>query len=442
MDNKLVPKVGMTYKINLEKTQDEITNTINELVNHMQHSGSVLVATNKKTIYKKCFGYADISKKVSVSMDTQFLVGSVTKQFTAVAILKALLDRNINKNGHAKFKDHIQAELNNTVEHYLPADHEIWNDSMPAWANTVTIHQLLVHSSGITNYTSLPYFEKQKFPKNSDLVTFFKKHKLEFKPGEKFSYSNSGYYLLGIIIQQITQQNLDIYLKKTFFEPFEMRSTFFPTQGTVDDLIRSDARFVNLARGYQYEISKPNASLEEVNRYESMEIPGAAGSLISTAKDMLKWNNALYTGKIIPKFLLELLLKPYLVTERVDAFYGYGIEIMKSDVFGEYYSHRGGIPGFRSILTFIPSLQISIIALQNIVSNQEKIMPEIEKIKAELPQTFSQEKGLQELIKIIESKYPSIIENRKRYELAPIYDEIIKTLESICLPQIKFEKQK
>ena len=311
---------------------------------------------------------------------------------------------------------------------------------MPVWAKIVTIHQLLVHSSGITNYTSLPDFEKQKFSKNSDLITFFKKHELEFTPGEKFSYSNSGYYLLGIIIQQITQQNLDIYLEKTFFEPLGMQSTFLPTQGTVDDLIRSDTRFANLARGYQYEIAKQDASLEEINRYESMEVPGAAGSLISTAEDLLKWNNALYAGKIIPKFLLELILNPYLVTERIDAYYGYGIEIMKSDVFGEYYSHRGGIPGFRSILTFIPSLQISIVTLQNIVADQEKLMPEVEKIKAGLPQTLSREESLLELVKIIESKYPSIIENRKRYELAPIYDDIIKTLEGfLCFLIYRFD---
>jgi len=399
-------EVVMIYKLNLEKMQDKITNTVNELVNHMQHSGSVIVATNKETIYKKCLGYADISKKIPVSISTQFLAGSVTKQFAAVAVLKALLDKNINENDHAKRKDRIQVELNNTIEHFLPAEHEIWNGSMPAWARIVTIHQLLVHSSGITNYTSLPDFEKKKFPKNSDLITFFKKHELEFIPGERFSYSNSGYYLLGIIIQQITQQHLDIYLEKTFFEPLAMHSTFLPIQGTVDDLIRSDARFANLARGYQYEAVEQDASLEEVKRYETMEVPGAAGSLISTADDLLKWNNALYAGKIIPEFLLELILKPYLLTERADSYYGYGIEIMKSGVFGEYYSHRGGIPGFRSILTFIPSLQISIVTLQNIVADQEKLMPEVEEIKAYLPQTLSREKILLELVKIIESKYP------------------------------------
>lgn len=419
----------MKLELNLEKIQNKVTHMIDELADHMQHSGSIIVATNKKTLYKKCFGYADFSKKIPVSMRTQFLTGSVTKQFTAVAILKALLQKNGNEKDHAKLQNRIQAELNNTIDHYLSAEHEVWNGSMPSWAKTVTIHQLLVHSSGIINYTSLPNFEKQKFPKPSDLVAFFKNHELDFIPGTKFSYSNSGYYILGIIIEKIVQQPLDIYLENTFFKPLEMRSTFLPVQGTVDDLIRSDARFINLARGYQYEVTKQDKSLDEVNRYESMEVPGAAGSLISTPEDLLKWNNALFSEKIIPKFLLELMLKPYLVTERAITYYGYGIEIMKSTVLGEYYSHRGGIPGFRSILTFIPSLQLSIVTMQNIVADLEKIMPEIEEIKAGLPKILSQEESSVELVRIIENKYPGIIENKKRYEFAPIYDDIIKMLE-------------
>src|ERR1700722_13036873 len=104
----------MKFKLNVEKIRGEITNTINNLTNHMQHSGSIIVTTNKENIYKNCFGYADISKKIPISIGTQFLAGSVTKQFTAVAILKALLDKNFNKNDQAKLKDHIKAELNNT----------------------------------------------------------------------------------------------------------------------------------------------------------------------------------------------------------------------------------------------------------------------------------------------------------------------------------------
>src|ERR1700722_18724316 len=126
----------------------KINNTIDELVKNMNHGGSVLIASEKEGIYKKYFGYADAAKTIPISFKTQFLAGSVTKQFAAVAILKALQDKNDTK-----------AELNKTIDYYLTAEHEIWNGSMPVWASVVTIHQLLIHSSGIPNYTSLPEYE-------------------------------------------------------------------------------------------------------------------------------------------------------------------------------------------------------------------------------------------------------------------------------------------
>jgi CubicO group peptidase (beta-lactamase class C family) len=264
------------HKEGIMKLQ-KVTDTIERLVKNMKHNGSLLISNEKEIVYKKCFGYADIEKKMPISFKTQFLAGSVTKQFAAVAILKALLNKQ---------KKDIKLELNKSIQYFLPEEHEIWDGTMPDWANKVTIHQLLVHSSGIPNYTSLPEFEHQRFPKNSEIINFFKGHELEFSPGEKFSYSNSGYYLLGIIIEEIVQQNLDVYLEKNFFEPLEMKSTFLPMQGTVDELIHKDARFVNLARGYQYDMATHNASLEEIKRYERMEVPGAAGSLITTVEDL------------------------------------------------------------------------------------------------------------------------------------------------------------
>ncbi len=399
----------------------KVTDTINELVKNRNHSGCMLLSTDKEIIYKECFGFADITKKIPISFKTQFLAGSVTKQFAAVAILKALFD---------KHKTNIKSELNKSIENYLPAEHEIWDSAMPSWARKVTIHQLLVHSSGITNYTSLPEFENQTFKNRSDLINFFKGKELEFIPGEKFSYSNSGYYLLGLIIEEITQEKLDVYLEKNFFEPLTMQSTFFPMRDTVDELIRTDYRFKNLARGYQYEVTTHNANLAEIKQYERMDVPGAGGSLITTAEDLLKWNNALYSRKIIPEFLLELMLHPYLVTEREDAYYGYGIEIIRSKALDTYYSHRGGIPGFRSILTYIPSLKLSIIILQNIVANQEKIMPEVKQLLENFPPHLSQEESAKQLTDIIETQYPGIIENRKRFEFSDIYEKIISLIQN------------
>lgn len=420
----------MPTKINLSYIKNAVSITINQLTEHMNHSGAVLIVMDKEIIYHHCFGYADIAKKNPISMTTQFLTGSVTKQFTAAAILKALFDK-YSENEISDIYSHIHSALNTTIEQYLPSEHPIWKGIMPSWTSCITLHHLLTHSSGIPNYTSLPDFENQTFSNAADLVHFFKNYELEFTPGEKFSYSNSGYYLLGFIIQRITQQNLDSYLEDTFFKPLKMNSTFLPVKGTVHDLIRTDSRFLNLARGYDYDMTRHHACLKETKRYASMETPGAAGSLISTAEDLLKWNHALYSEKIIPKFLLQLALKPYLQTERVDAYYGYGIEIIKSKVLGEYYSHRGGIPGFCSILTFIPSLNVSIISLQNISANPEKLLPEIKNIQANLSPHLSIEESNKELIKRIETTYPEIIENRKRYELGPVYESVINTVENM-----------
>ncbi len=397
----------------------KIAETIDELVKN--HNGVILIATPNENVYQKCFGYADILKKIPVTINTQFLAGSVTKQFTAVAILKALWEENSNN---------ISEALHRTINYYLPKNHPIWVGANPDWINLVTIHQLLIHSSGIPNYTSLPEYEKQKFSINSELINFFKGHELEFSPGEKFSYSNSGYYLLGILIEEITKQRLDTYLEKVLFKPLGMQSSFLPMHGTVDDLIRKDARFTNLARGFEYEITTYHPELQEIKNYEQMNAPGAAGSLITTAEDLLKWNHALYSEQIISSSLLKIMLQPYLMTERKDAYYGYGIEIINSTILGNYFSHRGGIPGFRSILTYIPSLKLSIITLQNIVANQEQLNPDIEQIQKDFSLDLSNENHTKKLIEMIETKYPAIVENKKRFDLSLIYDSLIKKLES------------
>lgn len=393
----------------------KIPETIDELIKNQ--NGVILIATPNEIIYEKYLGFADINKKIPVDSNTQFLTGSVTKKFTAVAMLKALSNSN-----------NVEAELRNTIDNYLPEKHPIWNGSMPTWAITITIHQLLVHSSGIPNYTSLPEYEKQKFSNTAELVNFFKSHELEFTPGEKFAYSNSGYFLLGIIIEAITQKKLNVYLEENFFKPLDMQSTFLAMQGTVPNLIQQG--FSHLARGYEYELTTHHPVLQEIKSYENMRNPGAAGSLVSTANDLLKWNNALYSGKIIPDSLLKLMLHPYHMTERPDSHYGYGIEIMSSKVLGNYYSHRGGIPGFRSILTYIPSLELSIITLQNIIDNHDKLKPEIDQIQTELSLDLKQEEHVKKLVEIIETKYPAIDGNKKNFEFSFIYEAVIKVLET------------
>ncbi len=422
----------MTSQYDQELTV-KITNILHELVQTMQPNGTISIAIKNEPIYQQYFGFADIGKKISTSLHTQYLIASVTKQFSAAALLNALYMAVKNSNtSDDELEINVKTALQKSVSIYLPKTHEIWANSMPEWADTVSLHQLLVHSSGIPNYTSLPGFDSKKNMSAMDIVTFFKTHALEFIPGTKFSYTNSGYFMLGMLIQEVTGQSLDQYLQTTFFDPLEMHSTFLPISGTVNDLKQSDSRFANLARGYTYEITVPHAKLTEVDHYTSMQIPGAAGGLISTVSDLLKWNNALYDGKILPLFLVKLMLQPHIQAEKTNEYYGYGIEIKNTQSFGTYYTHRGGIPGFQSRLTFIPAYQLSIVISENVRGDKESLNPEIEVIKSELPKSLSESELSQKIEEIFENKYPSIAENRTYYQLTPLEDSVINVLDNLA----------
>lgn len=409
----------------------KVKNTLNELIKNTHFNGVILVAVNKNVLFERCFGYADIDGKIPTSLQTQYLIGSVTKQFTAAALLQALYTQ-AKQNDFADniLQTTIKSALQNKISHYLPKEHEIWAGVMPEWVSTVTLHQLLVHSSGIPNYTSLPGFDNKQAQSAQSLVTFFKTYPLEFVPGTTFSYSNSNYCLLGIIIEELTKQPIDLYLHATFFEPLAMHSTYLPIQGTTPEL-KHDVKFKQLAKGYTFDIAAIHPEIKEIANYTSMEIAGAAGGMISNVSDLLKWNNALYSGKIIPSFLIELMLQPYIQSEKENEYYGYGIEIKNAKTIGNYYRHPGGIPGFKSRLTFIPRLQMTIVILENVYGNQESLIPEIEKIKLLLPTTLSaQEKAIQ-LDVILENKYPSIISNKKCYQLTTLEDAIIATVDNL-----------
>lgn len=418
----------MTSQYDQELTA-KIIKTLHELVQPMQPNGTILIAINNEPIYQQYFGFADIGNKLSTSLHTQYLIASVTKQFAAAALLNAVYMTAKNNNiPDVELEKSVKTALQKAVSNYLPRTHKIWANSMPKWADTVNLHQLLVHSSGIPNYTSLPGFDSQKNMNAIDIISFFKTHPLEFVPGTKFSYTNSGYFMLGALIQEMTGQALDQYLQTTFFNPLEMHSTFLPVSGTVNDLKQHDSRFANLARGYTYNITMPHAKLTEVDHYTAMQIPGAAGGLISTVSDLLRWNNALYDGKILPLFLVKMMLQPYIQSEKPNEYYGYGIEIKNTQSFGIYYTHRGGIPGFQSRLTFIPAYQLSIVISENVRGDKESLNPEVEVIKSELPKTLSESELSQKIEEIFENKYPGIVENRTYYQLTPLEDSVINIL--------------
>lgn len=260
---------------------------IDQMIKSKTGNGTVLVAKGNQILYERYFGYADIKNKVATSKHTQYLIASVTKQFTAVALLYAL---------YLKFKKKIMAEsdiliniklsLENKISYYLNNIHEIWDNNTPSWTDAVTLHQLLIHAAGIPSYTCLPEFDHQRKYSPTELISLFKSYPLEFTPGTAFSYSNSGYALLGKIIEKITAMPLDCFLEKSLFVPLGMHATSLPVEGTVPDLKENHLKYKHLARGYAFDPGKINPKIKEVDQYTSMQIPGAAGGMISSTTDL------------------------------------------------------------------------------------------------------------------------------------------------------------
>ncbi|KRD11813.1 serine hydrolase [Flavobacterium sp. Root901] len=300
-----------------------------------QFNGSALVAENGKIIYKKGFGLANMEWNIPNQTDTKFRLGSISKQFTALLIVKLAEEGKI--------------KLNVPITTYLP-------DYPKETGDQITIHNLLTHTSGIPNYTNAPNFlkEKSRNPYTpEEFIKTFNKLPLDFKPGEKFNYSNSGYFLLGYIIEKISGKTYEQYLQEVILTPLKMRNTGYD---------HFEVILKNRAAGYEREGKKiTNAP------FLDMSIPYAAGSLYSTVEDLYLWDQALYTNKLLSEKSMESLFKPYI--KAWDSSYGYGWFIREADNGDKgkltIIEHGGGINGFNTNIARVPADKNLIVLLNN-----------------------------------------------------------------------------
>lgn len=286
-----------------------------------QFNGTVLVAEKGKVIFKKGYGLANIEWNIPNKPDTKFRIGSITKQFTSMLVLQLVEKGKIDLKG--KMTD------------YLPYYRKDIGDK-------VTIHQLLTHTSGIPSYTRntkrLEEAHRDPYPVDE----FIKKYcsdDLEFEPGSKFAYNNSGYFILGAIIEAVTGKPYKDVLKEKILDPVEMRNTGYdhPTPIIKDRA----AGYLITFDGYE------NA------RYLNMSLPYAAGALYSTVEDLYLWDQVLYTEKLLPKKMKELMFKPHV--SAMGGSYGYGWTVSKRSLPKSKekltsISHGGGINGFNTLI--------------------------------------------------------------------------------------------
>ena len=297
-----------------------------------QFNGAVLVAENGKVIFKKGYGMANMEWNIPVEPDTKFRLGSITKQFTSMLILQLVQEGKIKLEG--KLTD------------YLP-------DYRKDTGDRITIHQLLNHTSGIPSYTGLPNFF-QEISRNpysvSDFVKKFASGDLEFEPGTKWNYNNSGYFLLGAIVERVAGKPYEQVLKERILDPVGMKNTGYDHHETI--LAKRAAGYEKRPGGY---VNAP---------YLDMALPYAAGSLYSTVEDLYLWDQALYTDKLLSAQLKESMYKPGLSN------YAYGWVVRKAPLGAQdepvmIIEHGGGINGFNTLITRMPESKNLIVLLNN-----------------------------------------------------------------------------
>jgi CubicO group peptidase (beta-lactamase class C family) len=291
-------------------------------------SGSVLIARNGKVLVRKGYGEADRKKHLANTAQTKFRLGSLTKQFTAMAILI------LQAQGKLNVRDRICAYLSNC----------------PISWQAITIHQLLTHTSGIPDFTGFPDFQTTQGSPSSPAQTIarFKDKSLDFQPGKKFSYSNSGYVVLGAIIERASGATYEAFLRDNIFIPLQMVNSGY------------DHNNGDLAVGYRDQTSVPADFVD-------MSIPYAAGGLYSTVEDLYRWDRALYADKLIPKNLRDKMFTPFAPTSDRSGLrygYGYGWGIGEEDN-RLLVSHEGVINGFHGVIARYPNDKTVIIILGN-----------------------------------------------------------------------------
>ncbi len=291
--------------------------------------GAAIVAQDGKVLFSKGYGMANIEWSIPNSPDTRFRLGSITKQFTAMAVL--LLEQQ----GKLKTTDPVC-----TLVEACP---EAWKE--------ITIHHLLTHTSGIPNFTASPGYTKTMALASLPAETLkrFRDRPLDFAPGSKMSYSNSGYVLLGYLIEKAAGVRYDEYLRTNVLVPLGMSDTGYDW---------NSALLARRAAGYESDgKALKNASLID------MSIPHAAGSLYSTTLDLVKWDAALRAGKLLSAESYKKYFTPVLND------YAYGWSVKTKDGV-EVVSHGGGINGFATMIMRVPAKNLVVVTLSNALPSQ------------------------------------------------------------------------
>ena len=315
-------------------------------IDRNEFSGTVLVAKDGKPVFREGFGFANRELNVPMTPDSVLRLGSITKQFTAASILQ--------------LAEQGKLSIDDPVSKYYAAAPAAWSK--------ITVRHLLTHRSGIPSYTGLPgFFEKQSmFARTPEqIVELTRDMPLEFEPGAQHAYNNTGYVLLGYIIEKASGQTYADYLQQHIFTPLGLKHTGYDDTKTL---------LPGRAAGYGFADGAWNNS-----DYISMTLPHAAGSLYSNVDDLLLWEEALFSGKVVSPASFAAMT--------TDSGNGYGFGIGTGDFQGhKSIRHSGGIPGFSTYMSRFPDDGMTFIVLSNLeIGQSNRIANELARLWLGLP---------------------------------------------------------
>ncbi len=323
-----------------------------------QFSGVLLVAQHGKPIVWQATGYRNFEQKIKLKKTDLFELASVSKQFTSMMIMK------LESEGRIRYED--------TLGKYIPG--------LPY--HGITIRHLLTHTSGLPDYQAImdAYWDKSKIAGNADAIEFLKRYPqaFHFRAGESYQYSNTGYLLLASVVEAVTGQDFIELVNQWIFKPLRMKNAGFRTP-------QSRKEIKNFARGHIYETEKKQYtdadSFPSSNYTIWLGHRKGPGRISASAQDLLKWDQALYTDKIINPAGLKQAFTPYTLTNGKVSNYGFGWVINPASGLGLLVHHSGDNPGYRThIMRYVDKGYTVILLNNNSNVRMEAILGQVESI--------------------------------------------------------------
>jgi CubicO group peptidase (beta-lactamase class C family) len=300
---------------------------------------AVVVVKDGRVVYRKAIGMANVELGVPLQPDMVFRLASITKQFTAAAIMLLVEEGKL--------------ALSDPVEKHVPG--------YPTQGHVITVEHLLTHTSGIRSYTDIPGWMTGRVKtdmKVGELVDAFKNEPMQFAPGTRYAYNNSAYVLLGAIVEKVSGKSYEAFVTDRIFRPLGMTSSFYGSnEPVIPKRVQGYTRDGDQVRNAQY---------------ISMTQPYSAGSLMSSVDDLIKWDEALYAEKLLKRASLEKMWTSYTLSDGKATGYGYGWSLDKLRG-RRAINHGGGIPGFATFALRLPDDHLYVAVLCN--SDRPKASP-------------------------------------------------------------------